>query len=87
MSLSKQPLLTLLALLALLALTVGAAYLPIGAAQLPLALLISIAKAVLIVHVFMRFSHGTGVARLAFAAGFVWLVIIATLSLSDYLTR
>ncbi len=87
MSLSKQHLLTFVALLVLLAITVAAACLPIGPCQLPLALLISTAKAALIILIFMRLPSASSIARLAFAAGFLWLLILTALSLSDYLTR
>jgi cytochrome c oxidase subunit IV len=87
MSLSKQHLLTFVVLLLLLGVTVAAACLPIGSLQLPLALLISIAKAALIILIFMRLPSASGIARLAFAAGFLWLLILAALSLGDFLTR
>jgi cytochrome c oxidase subunit 4 len=87
MTLSKQPLFAFLALLLLLGLTVAAACLPIGRFQLPVALLISVAKAALIILIFMRLPSAGSIARLAFAAGFLWLLIMAALSLCDFLTR
>jgi cytochrome c oxidase subunit 4 len=87
MTASKHASLALAALLGLLGLTIGGAFLPIGAWHVPLALFISGAKASLIVLVFMRFPRTSPLARLAFAAGLFWLGIIAALSFSDYLTR
>lgn len=75
------------ALMALLGATVGAAYIDLGRWNLPVAMAIATAKAVLILLYFMhvRFSH-----RLTWVfsgAAFLWLAIMLVLSLSDYTTR
>jgi cytochrome c oxidase subunit 4 len=75
------------ALLALLAVTVGVAYIHLGALNTPVALLISIAKATLILLFFMHLKRGSGVIRLYAFAGFFWLGILLVLAMNDYFTR
>jgi cytochrome c oxidase subunit IV len=75
------------ALMALLALTVGAAFLPIGMAKPWVAYAIATAKAILILWFFMEMRRESGLARLAAIAGFVWLAILIMLTATDYLTR
>lgn len=91
MSLSPPPLrsqlLTLLALLALLGLTIGLAFLPLGALNAALALAISAAKTLLVMVYFMRLREGHPFLRVVAAAGFVWLALLLAFSLADYLTR
>lgn len=74
-------------LLILLAATAGAAFLPLGRLSTPVAVSIALAKAVLILLYFMNLRFGDRRLWLVAAAGFVWLSILFTLSLSDYLTR
>jgi cytochrome c oxidase subunit 4 len=76
-----------LGLLVLLALTVFAAYQPLGTFNTVLALAIASGKALLVAAFFMelRRSHGL---KLAFAgAGLFWLAIMLWLVFADYLTR
>ncbi len=75
------------ALFALLLATVCAAYVNLGAFNTPVAMLISLGKASLIVLFFMHVRHSTGLIRLFVVAGFFWLGILITLTLSDVLTR
>ena len=75
------------ALMLLLAATVFLAYLDLGPLNTPAALLISLAKALLVVLVFMRLRQASGLSRLALFAGVFWLGILFALSLSDYLSR
>jgi len=75
------------ALMALLALTVGAAFLPIGMAKPWVAYAIATAKVMLILWFFMEMRRESGLARLATIAGFVWLAILIMLTATDYLTR
>jgi cytochrome c oxidase subunit 4 len=76
-----------LALLLLLFATVGGAYLPLGPLHFPVAMTIAAAKAVLIVLFFMHLLHGRRLAALASIAGFLWLGLLITLTLCDYLSR
>lgn len=88
----KQPpiwlhLLIGLALLTLLAATAGATFLPLGRFSTPIAIGIAAAKATLILFYFMNLRFGDRRLRLVAGAAFVWLSILFTLSMSDFLTR
>lgn len=58
-----------------------------GAVGTSAALLLAAVKMALIFWFFMRLRTQSGVVRLFAAAGFLWLVIFAVLSCTDYLTR
>jgi cytochrome c oxidase subunit 4 len=75
------------ALLVLLGLTAGANFLPLGAWQFPIALLIAVAKMLLIFWFFMQLRSRRGLVRVFACAGFFWLAIAGMLTFSDYLTR
>jgi cytochrome c oxidase subunit 4 len=76
-----------LGLLGLLALTVFAAYQPLGALNTPIALVIALLKALLVAAVFMEL-YSVGSLMLVFAgAGAFWLFLILWLAFADYLTR
>lgn len=76
-----------LALIALLAVTVAAAYIPLGTGSLLLALVIATAKALVIIAVFMELWRRDFLLYIAAAAGAVWLAILIGLLLTDYATR
>jgi cytochrome c oxidase subunit 4 len=76
-----------LALLILLGLTVGSAYIPLGALNSPINLAIAAVKVSLIVVFFMHLSRSTALLRLAAASSAFWLIIMFTLMFSDYLSR
>lgn len=78
---------TCIALMLLLALTLGAAYVDLGALNFTVAMAISVGKALLIILVFMHVRHSSPVVKLAAGAGFVWLLILFVLTMSDYITR
>ncbi|HEU4625405.1 MAG TPA: cytochrome C oxidase subunit IV family protein [Steroidobacteraceae bacterium] len=78
---------TWLALLALLALTFGSAYVHMGTFNLVVNLAIAVLKTLLVMIVFMDLARSTSLVRLAAAAGFFWLALLAGLSLTDFLTR
>lgn len=78
---------TFLALLVLLGATVGAAYLPLGSFSPVVAMLIATTKAVLILLFFMHLRHGESFVRIVAVAGFLWLGILLTFTMADYLTR
>lgn len=79
--------LVLLLLLALLALTIGAAYINLGPFNTPVAMTISVAKAALILLFFMHLKGAPSLIKVFAVAGFFWLGIMLTLSMSDYLMR
>jgi cytochrome c oxidase subunit 4 len=75
------------ALFVLLVVTVLAAQFDLGYWNTPLAMLIALAKAALIVLYFMHVRYGHPLLRVFAAGGFLWLLILFALMLPDYLTR
>lgn len=83
----RMYLITFGVLVALLGAALGAAYLPLGRLHLAVTLLIAAVKAVLIMMIFMHLRYSNRLTW-AFATGaFVWLGIMVTLTMSDYLSR
>jgi cytochrome c oxidase subunit 4 len=80
-------LLGLAGLYLLLALTVGSAFVPMGALNSVANLGIAAAKALLVAVLFMGLGRDDALLRLAAAAAFFWLVTLFGLTFSDYLTR
>lgn len=74
-------------LCALLALTAAMAFVPLGSANLPIALAIAIAKAVLVLWFFMELKGSAGLVRAFAVAGFFWLLILLALTWADYSQR
>ena len=70
-----------------LAATVGAAYVPLGRWNLPVALAIAFAKATLVVLIFMHVRYSPRLTWIAVFAGLIWLAILLSLTLGDYATR
>jgi len=75
------------ALLALLILTWGIAQINLGSFNAVAALTIAVTKMLLVILFFMHVRHNTPLTWLFVAAGFIWLLIMIDLTLSDYLTR
>jgi cytochrome c oxidase subunit IV len=76
-----------LALFALLALTTTIAFLPLGSFNLPIALGIAVAKALLVLWFFMELKGSAGLTRAFAAAAFFWLLILIVLTWADYSHR
>ena len=75
------------ALLVLLAATWGIAYINLGPFNLIVALGVAITKAIIIAMFFMHIRGSSRVLQLAAVAGVMWLLIMISLTLSDFLTR
>ncbi len=75
------------ALIALTLLTVGVSFLELGAWHTTVGVLIGVAKASLVGLFFMHLLHSSRASWLAVLAGLFWLLILMSLTLSDYLTR
>jgi len=75
------------ALLVLLALTIAAAYVPLGRFNWVAAMAISAAKTVLIVSFFMHLRSSNRIVWIAAGAGCFWLALLMILSLTDFWTR
>lgn len=78
---------TCIALLALLALTWMIAYVNLGPFNLIVALAVAIAKAIVIALFFMHIKGSSRILHLAAVAGVIWLLIMISLTFSDYSTR
>jgi cytochrome c oxidase subunit 4 len=76
-----------LALLGLLALTVTAAYQPLGAFNTVVALAIALTKAAIVAVIFMELRRNDGLTIVFATAGFFWLAVLFWLALADFVTR
>lgn len=74
-------------LVVLLVLSVLATTIEHGAWNLIAGLMIAIVKATLIVLIFMNARHANATTRAYVLAGFVWLVILLVIIMTDYGTR
>ena len=83
----REDLAVFAALLALLALSVAAAYADWGPASTLLGYLIASLKAALVAWFFMQLRHEKGTTYVFALAGVAWLVILFSLTLSDYVSR
>lgn len=68
-------------------LTVVVAAYDFGVLSTPVALGIACAKATLVIWFFMGVRYNTSLTKVAMLSGFVWLLIMFGLTMSDYLTR
>jgi cytochrome c oxidase subunit 4 len=75
------------ALMLLLAATVTIAFLNLGPFNTVAAMLVSVAKASLILAFFMHLRRSHPLLKVFAGAGFFWLGIMLALALSDFLTR
>jgi cytochrome c oxidase subunit 4 len=76
-----------IALLGLTLLTVGVAFVDLGFVNTIIALGIAVAKALLVVLYFMHLRYSTGLIWIVLGAGMFWVILLLTITLSDYLTR
>jgi cytochrome c oxidase subunit 4 len=63
------------------------AFVDLGMWNPVVALTIAVIKAVLVILFFMHIYYSNKLTKLTISAGFFWLLIMITMSLSDYLTR
>ncbi len=75
------------ALLLLLVLTVEMNHLELGRLALTVAIAIAVSKALLVVMYFMHVRYASRVTWVFVIAGVLWLMIMLSLTLDDYLTR
>ena len=75
------------ALIAFTAITVSVAYFDFGLLNTVIAVTIAVLKAVLVILFFMHVRYTDHLTQIFAAAGFFWLVILITFTLSDYLAR
>ena len=74
-------------LMALTSVTVGVAYLNLGPLNVVIALTIAFCKMLLVALFFMHVRYSSRLTQLVAGAGFLWLMILIGLTLSDFLTR
>lgn len=75
------------ALLVLMFLSLGSAYLNLGAGNLIAGLTIAIIKTGIVVWLFMHLPRANDATRIVAIAGVAWLALLMLLSLTDFLTR
>ncbi len=77
------------ALMVLTAITVFAANIDLGSEKLNtiVALAIAVTKAMLVILFFMHVRYSSRLTWVVVAGGFLWLFIMVSLTLSDYLSR
>jgi len=74
-------------LLVLLVATVGISYIPLGAFNFVVAMVIACMKAAMVLWVFMHLREANRLNVIFMTAGVVMLLVAFTLTFSDYLTR
>jgi cytochrome c oxidase subunit IV len=75
------------ALMLLLALTWTIGYINLGMFNVVIALAIAIIKATLVALFFMHIKGSSRLLHLAMTVGLIWLLIMLSLTLTDYFTR
>jgi len=76
-----------IALLVLLIATVGAAFINVEPFNFALTMIIALAKAIMILLIFMHVRYSERLIWVFSSAAFLWLAILIALSLNDYFTR
>ena len=76
-----------LALMALTAITVGVAFLDLGAMNTVVALVIAVTKMLLVVLFFMHVRYSSQLTKVVIIAGFFWLLLLLFFTLADIKTR
>jgi len=75
------------ALMGLMALTLGMAFVDLGAANFAIAMGIAAVKMVLVLLYFMHVRYSDKLTWVFSTAAFLWFLILVTLTLSDFFTR
>jgi cytochrome c oxidase subunit 4 len=76
-----------IALLILTCITVGVAYLNLGAFSIVVALVIATIKSLLVALFFMEVRYSHAITKIVIIAGILWLLIMLLLSLTDFASR
>jgi cytochrome c oxidase subunit 4 len=74
-------------LMALTAITVAVAFINLGPFNFPVAISIAIVKATLVILFFMHVKYSSRLTKLVIGTGFFFLLVLFTLTLTDYLSR
>jgi cytochrome c oxidase subunit 4 len=84
---TRSAIVTWIALMVLLAITAASSRFDLGWGNVTINLIVAIAKALLILIVFMRLKANAIVLRLAAAATVLWIGIMYVLVFADYASR
>jgi cytochrome c oxidase subunit 4 len=76
-----------IALLVLLVATVAAAFINVEPLNFAVTMVIAVAKALLILLIFMHVRYSERLVWVFSSAAFLWLALLIALSLNDYFTR
>ena len=69
------------------AITVAVAFINLGALNFPVAIAIAVTKATLVILFFMHVKESSRLTKLVIATGFFFLLVLFSLTLTDYLSR
>ena len=83
----QRPAIAWLVLLVLFAGTFGSAYVPLGAGNVAVNLLIAALMIAVLATFLMDLRNATMLTRIVAAAGLFWVVLMFALTFSDYLSR
>lgn len=83
----KTYVVVLLTLLLATVLTTAVAFVDLGAFSVVVALGIAVCKMLLVALFFMHIRHSTKLTKLVVVGGLLWLLILLTLTLTDFVTR
>jgi cytochrome c oxidase subunit 4 len=75
------------ALMVLTAITVGVAFVPLGALNFPVAITIAVTKATLVVLFFMHVKYSSRLTKMIVGMAMFFLLTMFGLTLTDYLSR
>jgi cytochrome c oxidase subunit 4 len=75
------------ALMVLTVITIGVAFINLGAFNFPVAIAIAITKATLVILFFMHAKYSSRLTKLVVGGAFFFLVVLLTLTMTDYLSR
>src|SRR5579862_2785972 len=76
-----------LALIVATVVTTAVAFVDLGAFSVVVALAIAVCKMLLVALFFMHVRHSTRLTQVVLVSGFVWLLIMIMLTLSDMISR
>jgi len=74
-------------LMVLTGVTVAVAYFDLGPLNTIVALSIAVTKAALVILYFMHVRYGPSLTKLVVAGSFLWLFIMLSITMSDYVSR
>jgi cytochrome c oxidase subunit IV len=74
-------------LMVLTAITVAVAYYDLGPLNTIVALSIAVMKAALVILYFMHVRYSPSLTKLVVAGSFLWLFIMLSITMSDYISR